>query len=685
MEVSLFHKRQKWAISLMLLLFMMFSLAACGGGGGDAGPGAQSGEQTYTISGQATLNGSGLANVTLSLTGAATAQTTTDGAGNYTFSGRSAGTYTITAALTGYSFTPPAINVTLINANMTGRNFTAVAGSSISGRVTENGAGLSGVTVSLTGTASLQAQTDTNGYYVFSGLANGSYTVTPSISGYAIHVVGNVWISNINLVVNNSNYAGQDFEAVKKYAVSGYVRNNSEGLEGVSVYIDAWPFPVVTNATGYYIFDVVMDGSHTVRVEKEGYWFKPSTQSINVSGADATADFEWRPLFGAKFLGAANDQSASWLSVDLNRNMYISGMATGNFDGQLASGQNAFIMKVSPTGGKDWTRLRLGAASGQQFGNAVDLSGNVTLSGHIVENRDLGGGIFIDYYVSYAEIYDAAGTSANYYKPLTGATALVSLTGRRIAHYGMPHVGVTKDAVACVIRPGDADCFAEITPGGSVTVAGTDNDLSGNIYISGNYNATFSPIPNLTGGDGYVSKILANGTVAWTRTFGTAAADVIHDHKVDAFGNVYVCGATSGVFSGELSAGGQDAFVAKYNADGVLQYIRQITTSGADYARGITVDAEGNIYITGATTGAWSGFSNAGFEDFYIMKLNSGGTAVWTRQLGTGANDSGVSIAIDTENTVVVLGKSLGNIDGAVNPGGQDFFIIKYDQDGNRR
>lgn len=65
-----------------------------------------------------------------------------------------------------------------------GDGSTASAGIySISGAVS-GGPSISGVTISLTGTATNTTTTDAGGNYSFAGLVNGSYTVTPSLSTY---------------------------------------------------------------------------------------------------------------------------------------------------------------------------------------------------------------------------------------------------------------------------------------------------------------------------------------------------------------------------------------------------------------------------------------------------------------------------------------------------------------------
>ncbi len=89
----------------------------------------------YSISG--TVNESGdsedvgvggpLTGATVTLTGDASAATTTDASGNYTFSGLSNGSYTVTPSLAGYTFSPTSSPVTISGANRTGQDFTGIA------------------------------------------------------------------------------------------------------------------------------------------------------------------------------------------------------------------------------------------------------------------------------------------------------------------------------------------------------------------------------------------------------------------------------------------------------------------------------------------------------------------------------------------------------------------------------
>ncbi|KAB0669055.1 DUF1566 domain-containing protein [Oryzomonas sagensis] len=81
---------------------------------------------TYTVSGTISLNGTGLPNVIVALTGAATGAATTDASGNYSFAGLQNGSYTVTPLRSGYSFKPSSLAVTVSGANVTGQNFTDI-------------------------------------------------------------------------------------------------------------------------------------------------------------------------------------------------------------------------------------------------------------------------------------------------------------------------------------------------------------------------------------------------------------------------------------------------------------------------------------------------------------------------------------------------------------------------------
>jgi hypothetical protein len=139
--------------------------------------------QTWSISG--TISPASLgAGTTVGLSGAATATVTADSSGNYSFPGLANGTYTVTPNRSGATFSPASQSMTINGANVTAVNFTAASSQtwSISGTISPASLG-AGTTVGLSGAATATVTADSSGNYSFSGLANGTYTVTPNRSG----------------------------------------------------------------------------------------------------------------------------------------------------------------------------------------------------------------------------------------------------------------------------------------------------------------------------------------------------------------------------------------------------------------------------------------------------------------------------------------------------------------------
>src|SRR5260370_10321 len=86
---------------------------------------------TFGISG--TLNPAiGGSGATVTLSGPASSTTTSDGAGNYSFSGLANGMYAVTPSHAGYTFNPGTQTATINGANVTGANFTAQASQTFS-------------------------------------------------------------------------------------------------------------------------------------------------------------------------------------------------------------------------------------------------------------------------------------------------------------------------------------------------------------------------------------------------------------------------------------------------------------------------------------------------------------------------------------------------------------------------
>jgi hypothetical protein len=92
----------------------------------------------------------------------------------------------------------------------------------------------------------------------------------------------------------------------------------------------------------------------------------------------------------------------------------------------------------------------------------------------------------------------------------------------------------------------------------------------------------------------------------WAKSSGGVGDDLGYKIELDASGNIYTAGIFSGTASFEASMltsrGGYDVYLAKYDFQGRLLWVRQLGGVGYETVWGLSVDASGNAYITGDFT-----------------------------------------------------------------------------------
>ncbi|HKG12984.1 MAG TPA: carboxypeptidase regulatory-like domain-containing protein, partial [Pyrinomonadaceae bacterium] len=245
---------------------------------------------TYTVSGRVTKpDGSALAGVAVALTGSQSATATTDANGGYSFANLGGGgSYTVTASKTNYTFAPPTRTFNDLSSNQTADFTGALVNFRIGGRVTENGSGLAGVTVSLTGSQTASATTDANGSYSFTVPAGGDYTVKAAKPQYTIAPPSQTF----------SNLDGDktaDFAATPlRFAIRGRITDvNSTGLQGITVSLTGSQTATTTTAAdGSYSFpSLAADGTYTVTPSFPDFAFTPASKTFAGLAADTDAGF----------------------------------------------------------------------------------------------------------------------------------------------------------------------------------------------------------------------------------------------------------------------------------------------------------------------------------------------------------------------------------------------------------
>ncbi len=214
---------------------------------------------------------------------------------------------------------------------------------------------------------------------------------------------------------------------------------------------------------------------------------------------------------------------------------------------------------------------------------------------------------------------------------------------------------------------------------------GVATDSSGNIYVTGFTEGDLDGNANAGESDIFLAKFDSSGKREWTRLMGTDKNDSAAGAVTDSSGNIYITGYTEGGLDGNTYAGYFDIFLAKYNSSGEKQWTRQMGTDSNDLARGVATDSSGNIYATGLTYGSLDGNTNAGTKDIFLVKYNTSGVKQWTRQMGTASEDTGFNVTTDSSGNIYITGDTKGGLDGNINAGAKDVFLIKYNSSGEKQ
>jgi hypothetical protein len=213
-------------------------------------------------------------------------------------------------------------------------------------------------------------------------------------------------------------------------------------------------------------------------------------------------------------------------------------------------------------------------------------------------------------------------------------------------------------------------------------------DSKGNFYVAG-YTTGALDGNSLTGYiDFFVTKYDSSGNKLFTRQLGVAGQATLGlAVATDGGNNVYVAGYTTGGLDGNALTGTYDFFVTKYDRNGIKLFTRQL---GAPYTmtlgQSVTIDRNGNVYVAGNTQGELDGNTRTGGQDFFVTKFDGNGNKIFTRQLGAAypAYTLGQSVATDRSGNVSVAGYTTGGIDGNALTGVDDLFVTKYDSNGNK-
>ena len=199
-------------------------------------------------------------------------------------------------------------------------------------------------------------------------------------------------------------------------------------------------------------------------------------------------------------------------------------------------------------------------------------------------------------------------------------------------------------------------------------------DSAGNSYVTGWFegSATFGGTTLTSNGnsDVFVAKLDTNGNWLWAISAGGDSGDQGYGVSVDPNGFSYVTGffmETATFGSTTLVCNGKrDIFVAKLNTTGTnWLWAKSAGAIEMDHGLAISVDSNGNSYITGDFEGSVSFGSFTptifGGRDMFVAKLNTNGDWQWAKSAGSTSNsECGYRIGVDSNSNVYVTGRFYG-------------------------
>ncbi|MCK5796699.1 MAG: SBBP repeat-containing protein, partial [Deltaproteobacteria bacterium] len=227
-------------------------------------------------------------------------------------------------------------------------------------------------------------------------------------------------------------------------------------------------------------------------------------------------------------------------------------------------------------------------------------------------------------------------------------------------------------------------------------------DAQGNIYVTGRFqgNADFGGGALLTSAgdfDIFLASYTAKGALRWAKRFGDAEEDLGYDIALDPSGNIAFIGEFQGTtnLGGKslVSAGKRDVVIASFTSAGAHRWSKHFGDSHGDSGRGIAVDRQGNLYITGHNAGTidFGGgvLTSAGSEDGYLASLTSQGAHRWSKRFGATGWDMGRKMAFDNAGHLLLIGSFHGSTVLSGTPltsaGGSDLFVASFTTGGTLR
>jgi gliding motility-associated-like protein len=481
-------------------------------------------------------------------------------------------------------------------------------------------------------------------------------------------------------------------------------------------------------------------GDRTIKTEFKN---KNGIISFFLDQYDSSQSFIIDPLirlWGTYYGGNGTEQVGSCI-LDSLGNIYLTGstssslfIASGGYQNSNKGFNDAFLVKFNSNGVRQWASYYGDSFNDIGSSCAVDRQGNIFLAGYTEASTLLSFGGHQNTYGG--GFHDAFLVKFN----SNGVRQWATYYGGNGTDYGS-HCMV--DSIGNVYMVGETESDSSIAFGGhqntyagnydaflvkfnsngvrqwATYYGGSDNsdrglsgtiDYLGNIFMVGTTASTssiaFGGHQNIHGGgslailDAFLVKFNSNGVRQWATYYGDSLNNWGNACAVDYLGNVYLTGMTEASSSIAVSGhqntfggGWVDAFLVKFNLNGIRQWATFYGDSFNDEANSCIVDNFGNVYIAGATGSdsfiAKDGYQNIfgkGWSDAFLVKFNSNGIRQWATYYGDSSEDYGHSCAVNKLGNIYMAGYT--NSSRAITQNGHqnaiggehDAFLVKFQE-----
>jgi hypothetical protein len=394
--------------------------------------------------------------------------------------------------------------------------------------------------------------------------------------------------------------------------------------------------------------------------------------------------------------GTTGREVVGGVTTDPAGNTYVVGASDGNLDVQASADNEIFVTRTNADGTQDWAR-EIALANGSLFFDAIADAEHVYAVGRTLSalpgftNAGRWDGIIVKIRTSDGSI--AAMTQfGNEGLDGFGNVILDDAGNLFVSGAGSPPGPAGTDPNHLVAKYRASDLSRVWTQ----IVA---PNATGQIFVAEAWGG-LSYVPGATPGDGrlvaggwYMSAGGANGflevweglnTAAPTRTATTTIAspnnqaDWVLDNVVDANGNVYAVGFTTGSLAGTARGAG-DAYIVRYDRNLANPIFVQLGTAQSDSFRRLRIDASDNLYAVGYSYGDFArpnASSTRESGDIILQKFDRNLNVLGALQFGTPQEERGY---LDLRGSSLTIGGMTEAALGRTSAGSFDVFIARVD------